>query len=137
VGDVGWDSFEEIDVALRGANLGWPCFEARSTTIHYGDTATCRRLFAVTWPLVQYPHSVGMSVTGGDFTNAGEYVYGDYTGEWLRTLSVDASGHLVPGSVKLFATGAAAPTQIRIGPDGDVYYLSITGTLHRIRSLRR
>jgi glucose/arabinose dehydrogenase len=137
VGDVGWDSFEEINVALRGANLGWPCLEGRSKTVHYSDTATCRRMLAVTWPLVQWPHAVGMSVTGGDFRDAHEYAYGDYTGQWLRTLLVDGRDELVAGSPKLVVTGAAQPTQIRFGPDGDLYYLSITGTLHRIRSLRR
>jgi glucose/arabinose dehydrogenase len=137
VGDVGWDSFEELDVARRGVNLGWPCYEARSRAIHYDGTPTCRRLYAAGTaapPLVQWPHSVGKSVTGGDFRGARDYVYGDYTGEWLRTLRLDRGDEVVPGSVRLLVTGAAAPTQIRIGVDGDLYYLSITGALHRVRS---
>jgi glucose/arabinose dehydrogenase len=137
VGDVGWDSFEEINVAARGANLGWPCLEGRSKTVHYAGTATCRAMLAVTWPLVQWPHSVGRSVTGGDFRDAHEYAYGDYVREWVRTLRVDSRDEVVPGSVRLLVTGAAAPTQIRFGPEGDLYYLSITGTLHRVRSVSR
>src|SRR5262249_50202594 len=27
VGDVGWDDWEELDVAARGGNYGWPCHE--------------------------------------------------------------------------------------------------------------
>jgi glucose/arabinose dehydrogenase len=140
VGDVGWDTYEEIDVAARASNHGWPCYEGRSRALHYDRAPECRPLYrsgAADGPLVQYPHTVGKSVTGGDFHEAGEYLYGDYTGEWLRSLRLDRDGKLVAGSTKLFATGTAAPTQIRIGPDGDLYYLSITGTLHRIRAVKR
>lgn len=29
VGDVGWDTWEEINVATRGGNFGWPCYEGK------------------------------------------------------------------------------------------------------------
>jgi glucose/arabinose dehydrogenase/endonuclease YncB( thermonuclease family) len=27
IGDVGWNNYEEVDVATAGANFGWPCYE--------------------------------------------------------------------------------------------------------------
>jgi hypothetical protein len=57
--------------------------------------------------------------------------------EWLRAIRVGPGDKLVPGSRRLVVTGAAAPTQIRFGPEGDLYYLSITGALHRVHSVRR
>ena len=31
IGDVGWTSYEEIDVAKGGENFGWPCYEGPSS----------------------------------------------------------------------------------------------------------
>ena len=41
VGDVGWNEREEIDVANRGVNLGWPCYEGSDRPLHYRDTPAC------------------------------------------------------------------------------------------------
>jgi hypothetical protein len=41
----------------------------------------------------------------------------------------------VSGSDRLLVGNAAHPVQIRIGADGDLYYLSfVGGALHRVRS---
>jgi glucose/arabinose dehydrogenase len=136
VGDVGWNRFEEVDVARPGANLGWPCYEARARTQLYRDTALCKALYTkggTTPPLVQWSHKEGQSVTGGAFRRDGEYVYGDFGASWLKILRVDAANRIVPGSEEDLAKGTVSPTQVRIGPHGDVYYLSVTGALHRIR----
>ena len=141
VGDVGWDDFDEVDVATRGANLGWPCYEGRSRPLHYRDTPLCADLYArggVRFPLLVLPHELDSgSVTGGEFRGRSEYVYGDYGRHVLRTLRVDARDRLVSGSDQRLAANAASPTQVRIGPDGDLYYLSISGSLHRLRAVKR
>ncbi len=36
IGDVGWNSCEEVNVASRGANLGWPCYQGDSRQGGYG-----------------------------------------------------------------------------------------------------
>ena len=69
INDVGSDTWEEIDVAVRGANYGWPASEGPS-----GVTG------GITGPLFTYKHTVaappgsgpggffvGSSVIGGDF----------------------------------------------------------------------
>jgi len=38
LGDVGWASYEEINVASAGANLGWPCFEGSLRKAGYAPT---------------------------------------------------------------------------------------------------
>ena len=142
VGDVGWDSIEEIDVARRGANLGWPCYEGRLRAMHYRDTPKCADLYArggraVAFPIIAWSHDVASSITGGEFRGRDEYVYGDYGKWWLRTVRINSDGGVVPGSDRRLTTGTRAPTQIRIGPDGDIYYLSIAGGLHRVRAVKR
>jgi glucose/arabinose dehydrogenase len=144
VGDVGWNDREEIDVANRGVNLGWPCYEGRDRTARYRDTAPCGSLYEdatdrpVQGPLVEVFHDDGTSITGGDFRGRDEYVYGDYGRWWLRTLRLDADDRVVSGTDTRLARGASTPVQIRIGPQGDVYYLSIReGAVYRIRPVRR
>ena len=69
VGDVGWDSWEELDVLGDGAdgvveNFGWPCYEgpARQPAYDGADLNICEKLYAapqgtVTAPYFAYPHS--------------------------------------------------------------------------------
>ena len=144
VGDVGWFEREEIDVATRGVNLGWPCYEGRDRPIHYREAAPCVSLYEdaadrpVQMPLVEVPRDDATSITGGDFRGRNEYVYGDYGRWWLRTLRLDAGDRVVSGTDSLLASGTHSPVQIRIGSQGGVYYLSINqGTLYRIRPVRR
>jgi len=67
IGDVGQSRREEID-RLRpgrppGANLGWNAYEG---TLTY-DSAAAAKLDKdrLVWPVEQYSHDVGESVTGG------------------------------------------------------------------------
>ena len=86
VGDVGQDSWEEIDYLRRGtptiANFGWNHFEANH--VYDASTALLARGRYVP-PVVEYPHSAGCSVSGGYVYRGarvpaavGRYFYGDY-----------------------------------------------------------
>ena len=44
---------------------------------------------------------------------------------------------LVRDSHRRLAVGTVSPIQVRIGPEGNVYYLSISGALHRLRAVSR
>ena len=108
LGDVGWSAWEEINVAQRGANLGWPCYEGNAQQPGYAVKPSCVALYdqgpeAVQHPLVQWPHDgQGASVTGGAFYTGtsypegyrGAYFYGDYARGFLRSLRVDAANAL-------------------------------------------
>jgi glucose/arabinose dehydrogenase len=147
VADVGQETFEEVDVAPRGANLGWPCYEGRARAPRFGATSVCRSLYAkasaVQLPAVVYRHGApggGQSVTGGSFYTGtafpagyrGLYFYGDWEKGWLRTLRFDASDRLVHGPDP-FASGTAGPVAIRPGRDGALYYLAFNANeLRRI-----
>lgn len=147
-GDVGWDAWEEINVipATGGSNLGWPCYEGPFEQPGYAAYELCQDLYdagGVTMPLHWWDHSrVTASVTGGAFTGVNSYPsrhqntywFADYAQNEISTLKVDAANNLIPGSVGLFTNAADGPVQVEVGPEGDVYYLSIlTGQLRRIR----
>ena len=66
IGDVGQDAVEEIDRVLLELdeppkNLGWSAFEG---TERRGRPRS-RRRGELVWPVAQYPHPEGCSVTGG------------------------------------------------------------------------
>ena len=146
VGDVGWNTWEEINVALPGRNFGWPCYEGNPQQAGYAALSACQALYAqganaVTGALVPYNHNgAGAAATGGAFYTGtvfpaeyqGAYFYGDYAQGVLRVISVDAN-HALVGAVRSFATGVPGPVDIQT--DGAaLWYLSITtGRLRRVR----
>jgi len=147
-GDVGWDTWEEIDVipANGGSDLGWPCYEGFPEQAGYAAYAVCQDLYAAGTaqaPLITWDHAMGMAAAvGGAFTGANgysskyqnAYFYADYAMGEIYVMKVDANDQVVPGSQAIFSTAADGPVDVEIGPDGDVYYLSINmGELRHIR----
>lgn len=79
VADVGWHSWEEVNLVAEGANLGWPAFEGFECLKEELCSA------AMSPPLAVYSHEEGLSITGGFVYRGsdlpelvGSYVYGDY-----------------------------------------------------------
>jgi glucose/arabinose dehydrogenase len=148
VGDVGWRAWEEIDVARRGRNFGWPCYEGRVRQAAYASQSICVALYragpsATSLPLYAYrrPRS-GASVTGGAFATGdayppryrGVYFFGDFIQGWIRYLRVDGTGR--PASPRPFVSGGDGPVAIDMGPDGSLYYLALkAGELRSVRSV--
>jgi glucose/arabinose dehydrogenase len=142
IGDVGWGLWEELDRG-RGANFGWPCFEGNIPQPDYQAAfQQCQDLDPadVTFPIYTYYHDVGATVIGGPFYTATEYpaqyqgnlFFGDYVSNWIKRAVFDSNQNLV--SVEDFASDADAPVSFTVGPDGWIYYVSITtGELRRIK----
>ncbi len=64
IADVGQNAFEEINkvgATEAGLNYGWRCYEA--STIF--NNAGCPPAGDLTFPIAEYPHSEGQSITGG------------------------------------------------------------------------
>ncbi|HEY7160573.1 MAG TPA: PQQ-dependent sugar dehydrogenase, partial [Acidobacteriota bacterium] len=142
IADVGWNDWEEIDRG-KGANFGWPCFEGDFPQPAYQAAFTqCQQIdpSTITYPIYSYNHSVGHSITGGIFYTdtefpvayQGNYFFGDYPENWIKRAVFDSNQNLV--SVEDFATNADGPVSFALGPDGWIYYVSITtGELRRIK----
>jgi hypothetical protein len=132
VADVGGNAdttaIEEVNVAVRGANYGWPLGEGDSGVP--GTTA----------PLYSYPHNGrDAAITGGFVYRGnqfpaeyyGSYIFGDYAQNTLRRLTFDGNGQLM-GAVNFWPTDGTAdgptvgdPVKIIPGPDGSLYYVDI------------
>jgi glucose/arabinose dehydrogenase len=138
IGDVGQDAWEEIDY-LRpgrpaGANLGWNGYEG--THVYDAQVAATLDKAALTWPVAQYSHSLGESVTGG-------YVYRGSAIPALRGFYLFAdfvSGHVWakkgPGGARRALSGADGQVaQVSsFGQDarGELYVVSLAGPVFRI-----
>lgn len=145
VGDVGWVTAEEIAVAPRGSNNGWPCFEGRERQPVYAKTALCRRMYergatAARAPVDAYGRDVGATIVLGGFLSGpsvprerrGMLVYGDFVAGWIRGQRLDDRGRRDGQPVEL-ASSAGAPSTIVTAPDGGFFYLSYsTGELRRV-----
>ena len=118
VGDVGWGSAEELNLAQPGRNYGWPCYEGRSKVGGYSGFSTCTSLYSkegtsagVTFPDHFYSHSGegaaiigGPTYTGGPYPDEfdGDLLFGDYVRGFIKRMEFDSAGR--PAGTKDFAT---------------------------------
>jgi len=80
-GDVGQNAWEEIDIIELGGNYGWRCREGAHS---YNGSGNCPS--GLIDPIIEYPHSVGNSITGGYVYHGtaipqldGRYVFADFS----------------------------------------------------------
>ena len=131
LGDVGQDSWEEIDAlslaAARGANFGWPMMEGSHC---FPPNAPCAPSGVL--PRAEYSHADGCSVTGGYRYRgsrwpslAGVYLYGDYCSG--RIWAADAAWR----TTQVLKTGALI-VSFGEDDDGELYVVDHGGTLFRV-----
>jgi glucose/arabinose dehydrogenase len=125
VNDVGEGTWEEInDATTAGRNFGWPGSEGATSNPAY------------TTPVYTYHHGtgstdLGCAITGGLFYNpptsnypamyTGKYFFIDYCNHWINYIDVGT------GTKHNFASNlAGALNNIIDGPDGNIYYFSIS-----------
>jgi glucose/arabinose dehydrogenase len=142
LGDVGWNSFEELNVVNPGNNYGWPCWEGDERTPGYRDLPECPARSTAS-PVWSYPHDGGGAVTGGAFyTGAsypaeyrGRYFFGDYVFQKIYTLRLNDRGELVtPPESNGFGRDIGRPVKFATVPTGgDIVYADIgAATVHRL-----
>jgi glucose/arabinose dehydrogenase len=145
VGDVGWYTWEEVDVVQPGANLAWPCWEGNHQTPGYSIDPRCASVVN-TPPLWEHQHGTapaqGNSVTGGIVYSGttypaayqGSYFFGDYAGQKMWTLKYDAQGKLTqaPQNPPPFSN-IGGVTRISSAPNGDIVFSDLnSGLLRRL-----
>ncbi|MGF2038132.1 MAG: PA14 domain-containing protein [Nostoc sp. CmiVER01] len=151
IGDVGFDSYEEVNIGKPGANFGWPFYEggldANGNIVNlkqpkYSTLDAAKAFYSsdktVTAPAYTYKHFSSNSITMGDFYTGntfpsiyqGALFVGDFSQGTIDALKFDNQGKIV--SVKRFASEAdrpnlGVPVQITTGKDGNLYYANLTG----------
>jgi glucose/arabinose dehydrogenase len=161
IGDVGWRAFEEVNDGYRGASFGWPCQEGGLRTSDltagmlegpgvirpqpsYNTMAACRRFDAgQTPPIWTWCHDeldtrcpAGGNAAIAPVIYRGTNYPDEYRGLWFGDVMQNRLAVLVLGRerrVVPVATDVVLPVDVSVGPDGNVYYVSIAGSIHRIR----
>jgi uncharacterized repeat protein (TIGR03806 family) len=134
LGDVGQNTWEEVDRVVKGGNYGWnTCegFHKRGST-----TALCNTPGLID-PIVEHPRTEAQSITGGYVYRGsampslvGTYIYGDYITGNIWALLYDADNKPTP---KVISTVAASTlVSFAQGNDGEVYTVQINGVLSKL-----
>ncbi|KZB85230.1 PQQ-dependent sugar dehydrogenase [Amycolatopsis regifaucium] len=145
VGDVGWNTWEEVNVVRPGDNHAWPCWEGNIPTPGYSGLAGCAGVVN-TPPITAHHHGSGAdegnSVTAGIVYSGssypdeyrGAFFFGDYATQKIWTMTYDSQGRLVqaPQRPPRF-TGVGGPVKFAAAANGDIVYADIyTGNLRRL-----
>src|SRR5919109_1417794 len=157
IGDVGWNTWEEIErlqtptAAVR--NFGWPCYEGSGRQGGYdsANLSICENLYAagagaVRSPLFAWNHSAKVAAEAcptGSSSAAGiafgsqsgsypsEYrgalFFADYSRDCIWAMLPGPDGVPDPATIRTFADGAANPVHLQIGPGGDLFYADFDG----------
>ncbi len=162
IGDVGWGSYEELNVAPAGGrNFGWPCNEGFDPQPRYtlanpshngcGSVGTATNPSSWSKPVASWHHSqsglsvppgtTGSAIVAGAFYTDSLYpgawrnrlFIADFVEEWIQVATFSNNDHFI--GLTTFGTGMGAPVSIDRSPiDGNLYYASIsTGEVRRIR----
>ncbi|CAG1017755.1 hypothetical protein BURC_02440, partial [Burkholderiaceae bacterium] len=136
VGDVGWGSYEEVNIVTRNANYGWPITEGPSCV-----TAGCNKA-GLTDPVHSVARGDGQSITGGYVYRGtqttdmlGQYVYGDFGSRMFGAVIAGST----PGSytartlIAPFSASSIMVASFGQAIDGELFALDYSGG--RIRQL--
>jgi len=150
ISDVGWNTWEEINLALGGENFGWPCFEGDAPQPEYQAAdvhGLCGGVEAAhTRPLLAWHHNLsptgfrgncasGLCVYTGDRypeVYRGRLFFSDYGKGWMRAARL-GPGYEVESSLG-FARDLPGPVELVAQPGtGDLVYASISAGIFRLR----
>ncbi len=131
-GDVGQNAWEEIDTITSGGNYGWRCYEGNHEYNMTGCTGT-----DYLFPIWEYSHSNGCSITGGFVYRGnrrpeltGTYIYGDYCSR--SVWSLDYSG--VNLSNDLIGTAPSSILSFGIDMNNELYICCSNGKIYEYQS---
>jgi uncharacterized repeat protein (TIGR03806 family) len=134
LGEVGQDTWEEIDRVVKGGNYGWNICEGFHKR---GNTTALCNTPGLLDPIVEHPRSEAQSITGGYVYRGsampslvGTYIYGDYITGNIWALTYDAENKPTP---KVIATvGGQTLVSFAQGNDGEVYTVQGNGTISKL-----
>ena len=142
IGDVGQNSFEEIDFMIGGVgglNWGWSAMEGNG---HCVNDASCNTL-GISLPMTEYSHRDGCSVTGGYVYRGalipalqGKYLYSDFCKGFIRALTVEGGAFVSDEDITARFGIRDAGSVASFGEDafGELYIVDLKGAVFKIVS---
>ena len=128
-GDVGENTWEEVDIIQNGKNYGWRCYEGN----HSYNLTGCNGLYE--FPIWEYSHSLGVSITGGYVYRGqnvpelyGKYIYGDYGSARVWSLEYDGINPAVNTQI---TTASGSITSFGVDENQELYLVSFNGNIYK------
>lgn len=127
IGDVGQDTWEELNDITGRTNYGWPLVEgirqpATTPPADYKD------------PVLVYHHNEGCAIVGAAFYAPAQpafpvkylnkFFYSDYCNGAIRMVNPDSLGN----APEIFGTNITGPVAFAVKPSGEFYYLDRGGS---------
>ncbi len=137
IADVGQGDVEEVnrnEIEDLGLNFGWPLYEGTDCLAGPCDGVDAS-LRVLTFPVYEYRHDEGCSITGGYVYRGdaipqldGHYFFSDWCSGFIRSIAPDGTMHDWTDR-----TGnVAAVTSFGRDDSGEIYVVSGAGTIYRI-----
>ncbi|HEU5100406.1 MAG TPA: PQQ-dependent sugar dehydrogenase, partial [Roseiflexaceae bacterium] len=162
VGWGGWEEIDRVADPTNGpANFGWPCYEGNQRQAVYDglNLTLCEDLYrnpsTVSAPYHTYSHREVLTagetctdtspctsaITGLAFYQGGNYpaiytdalFFADYSRHSIYVMRTGADGLPDPATRVPFITGAGSPVSLKVGPNGDLFYADLAGTIYRVQ----
>lgn len=125
-GDVGQDKWEEVDIVEKGKNYGWNTMEA---THCFKPKVDCDQT-GLTMPIVEYSHTVGVSITGGYVYRGsqqkslyGAYIFADYNDGLFFSVTKNGAAYKLTQLLK----APVSPVAFGEDRDGELYVVQLFG----------
>ena len=155
-----WEEINRIQNPMGSTlanNFGWPCYEGAGRQRGWDDANLnlCESLYSsgqVMAPYYTYNHrnavvsgdgcptgdssATGLAfypATGGTYPTAyrNALFFADYARSCIWAIMAGTNGLPDPANIVAFAPTAANPVDLQVGPDGDVWYVDVSGTVRR------
>lgn len=136
VGDVGQDTWEEVDRVVKGGNYGWSCYEGLVKFSNYDDPENGCSSKTFQEPRAVYGHGDGnQAVTGGAIYRGaglpelyGYYVYADfYSGNVWAVNTNDASP-----AIQLISHLSHNISDFVLAANGEIYLMTYSDGLYQL-----
>ena len=133
VGDVGQDTWEEVDILKKGGNYGWRLMEG----FHCYNPSNCDTTGLIL-PLWEYGHNStgGDAITGGYVYHGlslpslnGKYIYGDYVSGRIWSLSYDGK---IPAANQLILESGLNISSFGVDKNQNLFVCAFDGNIYKI-----
>jgi glucose/arabinose dehydrogenase len=137
-GDVGQDTWEEIDIIQKGKNYGWNIMEGNHS---YPPGTMGFNASGLEPPILEYNHSIGEAITGGFVYRGtripdlvGKYVYGDFETGIVWSLQYNAP--TIKVNSQLLDTGLLI-SSFGVDQNNELYVCDLNGGIYTLYGTQR
>ena len=145
IGDVGQNAWEEVDYAPPGSsgqNWGWDRWEGN----HRYPAGSSASKTGYVFPVLDYSHDDGQSITGGYVYRGsrypalrGTYLYADFLSGFIGGIRLESPDgtKLARPEKRVLAETATKPSSFGVGEDGELYLVDYEGAVWSVTGTAR